>query len=197
VIAVEAHPDMAAMLRRTFDSRARVLELALSDQAGEATLWVPRRARADVTTRSSLEEGANPGFDLRRVDVAMARLDALDVGQPAVIKIDVEGHEFSVLNGAVETLRRHRPICIVEVEERHNAGGVARAFAFFAELGYESWYLHRGRLLPGSSFAVSRLQDLAQAKSVQGSRSLDYVNNFIFVHPERTNGLERIRAAFP
>lgn len=34
---------------------------------------------------------------------------------PAIIKIDVEGHELEVLDGARETIRRHRPILCLEL----------------------------------------------------------------------------------
>jgi len=196
VVAVEAHPDLTGLLGRIVGRRGVVLPLALSDAAGEATLWVPRHGRIDVTTRSSLDEQANPGFALRPVQVAVTTLDALAIERPAVIKIDVEGHEFRVLSGAAQTLERHKPVCIVEVEERHNAGGVARAFAFFAGLGYEAWYLHRGRLMRGDSFEVSRLQSPEGAKAFQGAQSRDYVNNFLFVHPENAAGLARVRAVY-
>ncbi|WP_443971256.1 FkbM family methyltransferase [Sphingobium sp. CR28] len=196
VVAIEAHPDLTAPLRRILGHRGTVLPVALSDAPGEATLWVPRHGHMDVTTRSSLDQQANPGFALRPVQVAVTTLDALAIERPAVIKIDVEGHEFSVLSGAVETLKRYRPVCIVEVEERHNAGGVARAFAFFAGLGYEAWYLHRGRLMPGAGFDVVRLQSSDGAKTFEGAQSRDYVNNFLFVHPDNAEGLARIRAAY-
>ncbi len=196
VVAIEAHPDLTAPLRRILGHRGMVLPLALSDAAGEATLWVPRQGRMDVTTRSSLDQQANPGFPMRPVQVAVATLDALAIERPAVLKIDVEGHEFSVLSGAVETLKRYKPVCIVEVEERHNAGGVARAFAFFARLGYEAWYLHRGRLMPGAGFDVDRLQSRDGAKTFEGAQSRDYVNNFLFVHPDNAEGLARIRTAY-
>jgi Methyltransferase FkbM domain len=40
---------------------------------------------------------------------------------PALVKIDVEGTEAEVLRGAIETLRRHRPVVVFE----HGAGGTS------------------------------------------------------------------------
>lgn len=194
VVAVEAHPDLAAPLRRILGGQGDVRPCALSDHDGVAKLWVPRLNRRDVTTRSSLEEGANPGFAMRQVEVTLTSLDALALEAPAVIKIDVEGHEFAVLSGAVETLRRHKPACIVEVEERHNVNGVARAFAFFDGLGYRPYYLHRGKLCEGTEFDAARLQAADHAKAFVSGRSDDYVNNFLFFHPDNAAGLDAVRA---
>ncbi len=77
-----------------------------------------------------------------------------------------------------------KPVCIVECEERHNAGGVAQAFAFFDGLGYRGYYLHRGVLHDGAGFDAAELQRPENAKAVGGGRSADYVNNFLFVHPD-------------
>lgn len=194
VLAVEAHPALIAPLRAVLVPNGKVLPVALSDRIGTATLQIPVRGRRDVATRSSLNADANPGFVTRDVEVPTTTIDALGLDALSLIKIDVEGHEFAVLNGAVETLRSQKPVCIVECEERHNSGGVGRAFRFFAGLGYEAYYLHRGKLCDGAAFDAAMLQDAGQAKAVGGGRSPDYVNNFIFVHPARASALERIRA---
>ncbi|MHA1664401.1 MAG: FkbM family methyltransferase [Candidatus Njordarchaeales archaeon] len=44
-------------------------------------------------------------------------LDKLNIGKVNYIKIDVEGAEFEVLKGLEKTLKKHRPVVIVEVLE--------------------------------------------------------------------------------
>jgi FkbM family methyltransferase len=195
VIAVEAHPDMVAGLRRIIKPENQVLSLALSDEVGETSLHIPTRQGRDVLTRSSLQEDANPGFDLRTVTVPMTTIDELELDRIGVIKIDVEGHESAVLRGGTQTLRTSKPTCIVECEERHNLGGVAQTFAFFDAMGYRSYFLRRGTLFDGTDFDAAALQRPQDAKSVRGKRSADYVNNFIFVHRENGTHLARIRQA--
>jgi FkbM family methyltransferase len=46
--------------------------------------------------------------------VKVVSIDSLDIDQVDLIKIDVEGMEDSVLNGAVETIKKHRPIIFAE-----------------------------------------------------------------------------------
>ena len=48
-------------------------------------------------------------------DYPASRLDAFDVPQCDLLKIDVEGLEADVLRGAMATLKRFHPVCIVEV----------------------------------------------------------------------------------
>lgn len=196
VVAVEAHPGMVTGLRRIIKPKNEVLPVALSDKTGETVLHVPTRNGRDVFTRSSLQEDANPGFKLRAVDVPMTTIDELRLGDIGVLKIDVEGHETAVLHGGASTIRTWKPTCIVECEERHNAGGIARTFDFFDSLGYRGFFLHRGVLRDGSDFDAAALQRPEDAKSVGGGRSADYVNNFIFVHKDRDSDLMRIRRAY-
>jgi FkbM family methyltransferase len=55
---------------------------------------------------------------------------------PTLIKIDVEGGEGDVLEGAAETLRRHRPVVICEMHT-WAADGVRRAEAALTSAGYK------------------------------------------------------------
>lgn len=197
VHAVEANPALARPLVRALGDRGTVTAAALSDHQGRARLAIPMRDGRDVATRSSLQGDANPGFAIREIDVPLTTIDALALDAVNLIKIDVEGHEFAVLAGGRATLDRLRPVCIVECEERHNRGGVARMAAFFAELGFRGHFLHRDALRPYADYDVARLQQADQAKSVGAARNPDYVNNFIFAHPDRDAAIDRVRAAYP
>jgi FkbM family methyltransferase len=86
--------------------------------------------------------------------VPLVTLDDELVGEAHVdlLKIDVEGWELGVLEGAHEVLRRHRPLIYVEVMEDRFAG----VEAYLRDLGYVCWkrfnatptflFLHRCRL---------------------------------------------------
>ena len=196
VIAAEANPAMVAGLRRIIKRENTVLSVALSDAVGETTLHIPTHHGRDVSTRCSLQRDANPGFGLRTVTVPTTTIDELALARVGVIKIDVEGHESAVLRGARQTLRATQPTCIVECEERHNTGGVARTFAFFDTMGYRGYFLHRGRLRAVADFDITQLQRPENAKPLDGTRSGDYVNNFVFIHADNDGHLEKIGAAF-
>lgn len=197
VIAIEANPALADPLRRVLGGKGEVMAIALSDHEGSGKLWIPLRGDDEISSRSSLQADANEGFQQKGIEVPLTTLDNLALRSVAVVKIDVEGHEYSVLKGAVETLRSQKPVVILECEERHNPGGVARVFAFFRELGFHPWFLHRNSLKDGDLFDVAVLQQAANAKQVGSSRSGDYINNFLFIPPERQATLEQLRRARP
>lgn len=67
-------------------------------------------------------------------EVELTTLDAeLDQRKPALVKIDVEGAELDVLAGARQSILRHRPALIVEVND---ADGLRQVLD---DLGYCTW----------------------------------------------------------
>ena len=63
------------------------------------------------------------------------------------IKIDVEGHETEVIKGSLETINIHKPILLVEIEEKHNKKNVKETLNFINSLGYESFYYNKNELV--------------------------------------------------
>ena len=99
--------------------QVRAFPLALSDKSGTATLFVPTQEHGLVETSSSLEQDFKPRHSQRR-EVETETLDGFvarhhDNKGISIIKIDVEGHEPSVLAGAENTINSKRPILFVEV----------------------------------------------------------------------------------
>ena len=111
-VAWEPLPALAQGLRTEFPS-VEVREAALSDRAGE-------REFAHVVDAPGwsgfLARPVPAGGPVEMITVRCERLDealAEDVN-PAFVKIDVEGAEEQVLLGAIETIRRHRPVVAFE-----------------------------------------------------------------------------------
>jgi FkbM family methyltransferase len=100
------------------------------------------------------------------IEVPIEPLDALCAALgfvPDLMKIDVEGYELAVLEGARETLARHRPRIFLELHPdrlRELGGSVAEVVALLSGLGYRFATLE-GRPLPAAAVAarasVSRL----------------------------------------
>jgi len=49
--------------------------------------------------------------------VQIKKLDSFTFTRVSVMKIDVQGFEIEVLNGAINTINEHRPIIFIEIEE--------------------------------------------------------------------------------
>ena len=110
VVALEPNPLLAAGLRRALRGRSsvEVVENAVGAESGRATLHIssatPTVSSLNASWIASVS-AHNPGFSSvqwdRPTEVAVTTLDALigRYGEPAFIKIDVEGHEGEVLAG--------------------------------------------------------------------------------------------------
>ena len=84
---------------------------------GQPALRVPLRGGTSVPSIASLEPGTGPAHDYKEVMVEVGRVDDLDVAVLGLVKIDVEGHELEVVEGARDRLQRDQPPLIVEIEE--------------------------------------------------------------------------------
>jgi FkbM family methyltransferase len=199
-IAFEPIPEFVELLRRKFPRDVMIEPIALSDRAGEAELYVPMIDGVMISGCSTLSVAAATEYTAHRaLKVRMDRLDTVYGGTAGFIKIDVEGHEQAVLDGAIETIDRCRPRLLVEIEEHLSPGGLERAQVYFSRLGYRGHYVHRGRLEPLEKYSLANLQDPANKPDLTAAlrerpRFDDYVYNFIFLPPvEPQETLDRIR----
>lgn len=134
VYAFEADPRTSRDLKDCRLPNVEVFDVGLSDRVGEAMLRIPvLRSGMELDGWASLESDPCPDAE-RYIEktVTLKPLDAFGVEDCSLLKIDVEGHELHVLQGAVKTIERGRPVILVEVRER-NESSVRQ---FLQGLGY-------------------------------------------------------------
>lgn len=141
VVAVEADPETARILRDRVESRPEVLIVQRAVAHVSGTMSWTRNEQA--TGCSFLSVGANG-----TVIVETTTVDDLarELGPPAFIFMDIEGSELLCLRGAAETLRRHRPPIFSEVNDAHlrRAGAsVQELWQLIDESGYVAFDAQR------------------------------------------------------
>ena len=121
VYAFEPVPESFDVLRMRCAGRrnVEVFQLALSDTAGRTSIFVP----GDDLQQASLARHAGGSWKncdrvVEHVVDALALDEWVDKRVPGrvdFIKLDVEGAEYKVLQGAEATIRRFRPLIFMEV----------------------------------------------------------------------------------
>jgi FkbM family methyltransferase len=193
VYAIEPNPELARRLRASFGRRVEVLQCALSDSQGSATLRIPKYQGRELLGRSSLEFDANREFEHREIEVPLRTLDSLELTDCGFIKAHIEGHELAVFQGGKRTLERLRPTILASAQVRFGPDDPDRLNRFLAELGYRGYFLEQDRLRPFACFDPLVHQRPETVKK-PGERDLKatYIYNFLYVHPARAAVLDRL-----
>ncbi len=187
VLALEANPSVFRELElSTWGSRVTALNLAASNENGTARMLVPHGAGGGAQEPLATLE-ARPTQVGDEFEVKCVQLDTLlTPAEPvSLIKIDVEGHEAMVIEGARGTIDDSRPVFVIEIEDRHlNGRGVGSVVELLLELGYNCLGIHGAVLIPWTEFDVAERQ-LAHLSddgaSIRSGRDGQYVNNFLFI----------------
>lgn len=174
VEAFEPIPACVSLLTALARPNVTVHAVALSSSPGQRDLYVPRRQAEADYGYASLRP---PPVCAETLRVDVRTLDEYGVRNVSFLKVDVEGHELEVLKGGRETIRRERPLMLVELEQRHLNMPIAKAFEEVTRYGYRGQFLLRGELMPLGRFSP----DIYQTLDDEGLPVRPYVNNFLFV----------------
>jgi FkbM family methyltransferase len=146
VEAFEPNPDYADFARRMLGARARVHTVALSNRNGRQEFVVPLSEQGMVLHLGGALGKADPGEGrTMRFEVEVRTLDSYAFRDVRAIKVDVEGSEMEVLEGARETILRDRPPLIVELLTGAHADPVALTETICATYGYAAWLVRADR----------------------------------------------------
>lgn len=117
VVAIEPCPDNACMLKQNImqnrlNDEVILIQAAAGNMEGKTQLWI-----SEKSSRHSLIPIESAPF----VNVELVTVDglvrSLDLAHVDYIKIDVEGSELDVLDGARETIGKFNPAVVVETSE--------------------------------------------------------------------------------
>jgi FkbM family methyltransferase len=144
VIAIEPiaiNFEVLTMNRRQNNFPVHCENVALSDSTGTAKMFVLRdrlNYMASVNdNRYALHPEIQEGASIEEIEVPIKPFsyvnDKYKLENIDLIKIDVEGHEITVLNGMLPYIKKSRPLILIEVIGDDNADVIDK---MFTNLGY-------------------------------------------------------------
>src|SRR5437588_5264049 len=145
VVAFEPNPDYAAFARFMLRGRAQVHPLALSDKPGRGTFYVPLADNGMVLhLAGGLKRTQSQFPTMRTHEVEIRTLDEFDLTDVRFVKVDVEGSEREVLEGARRTIARDRPVLLLELLSGTHQDPAAYTAAICESFGYDAFIVQRG-----------------------------------------------------
>jgi FkbM family methyltransferase len=180
VVAFEPQPSLADYLRKII-ARMHVTNVTLEQKGvssftGQQTFFIP----APNSPGASLVQSVGSSETGQKLTIDVVALDDYFVAgeKISLIKIDAEGAELAIFQGAARILKDSRPVLVFECESRHlETGSVFDVFSYLGTLGYRGQFLQNGALRPLAEFdpAVHQKQSGPRFWNAAG-----YCNNFVF-----------------
>lgn len=159
-------------------------QVALSDFSGTTEMKILKSndRLSTIEAENSIEKfGA-----VERVSVPVKRLDDYQFNdQVSFIKIDVEGHEESVLKGALNIIQRDHPFLLIEIEERHKKDSIEHIKILLEQFGYKGYYYLNNRLNAIESFNLP-------AYHQYGKAGQPYIFNFVYIHRDSVSKVNHL-----
>jgi FkbM family methyltransferase len=153
VISFEPNPSACVECRtnlRDYRERWSLIEKAVGNECKEAVIWdyAEESGSSHASLYKEVLENIH-GADAKAIRIYQTTIDtelASTNSEVTLIKIDIEGHELSALQGSRETIRRHKPKAILIEFNEMNAVSGSSFYNISREIGpdYEPF-----RLLPG------------------------------------------------
>ena len=163
VLSIEPNQTLAPHLKRLRQLHPKRFDYkicGISNTEGQATLHIPVIHGLRFVEEATLDEAfAKSGQNLEQLSnnsgysdihfetlkVPILPLDSLDL-LPRVVKIDVQGLEFQVVQGMKQTLERSKPILIIENNLQHR--GAVEEWLFGRGYDAFTWKSDLMKLVP-------------------------------------------------
>jgi len=174
--AFEPLPYFAQKLKSLFPN-ITVFNNALSDKEMQTTLYLPVNNGVPDDSLSSVIKPAGENF--LSYEIQCTTLDLLkeknNLSESIFLKIDVEGHEFSVLKGAENTLQNVSVMLIEIIEQNHIEKTLPEMIAEIEKKDFVCYYLHpdKGRLVRFSEYPTV-------SQNPKDLNTKNYIDNFWF-----------------
>lgn len=136
VISIECVPDTFECLKFNLEkyTNSTALNFAVSDIHGTIKVAIPKSNGEFVSSGwASISRERQQAFEEKIfLEVETKTIDSLSLDSLDFLKIDVEQAEMMVIQGAIETIKKYRPVIEFENKRRENL----HVLEFLEKLGY-------------------------------------------------------------
>ncbi len=165
VYAFEPVPDTFEMLKinKTINQFAQIklTQVALGNKEKEETIYseTENRGGASIINHTSK----------KGIKIKVKRLDDINIIEKInIIKIDVEGFEFEVLKGAEKTIKKDKPVLIIEYSKmRANSAKDLEIYEWIKSFNfYKIYKLRFGKERPSELIEIKSSKDLPEHDNI-------------------------------
>jgi len=128
--------------------------------------------------------------------VQVTTLDVQKLENVTYLKIDAEGAEQEIIEGATDTIARWKPIIDIELEEVHRAGCLQTVSDQLYAHGYIGYFICEEQLMNLTHFDAARHQVCEDSGIGATRRKEPYIFDFQFIHKDDTWGRERLKEIY-
>jgi FkbM family methyltransferase len=172
VESFEPNPKIFNVLKNIKIKNVNAYNIALSNRSGIADLLIPKGSKGFSNQGASLSNIKVSG-EHKSVNVQSKCLDDYNFSNVNFIKIDVEGHEHEVIEGATATINKFKPTMVIEMEEKHNKIPIEEQISSVENLGYACYVFINDK--------IRKIDEIDLNKHHHNpSRNEEYLFNFIF-----------------
>lgn len=144
VEAFEPNPVLASFAARKLGPEVRVHEVALSNREGSGVLYIPRTERGVALHLLASLHRVHLSYSWDEIEVSLATLDSYRYRNVGFIKIDAEGSEMDIVDGARETIMHCRPVMLIELLAGTHSAPLSHIAEIQRRFGYEARLLANG-----------------------------------------------------
>jgi len=174
----EPNPYPLRYLKKLNKGNTRIYPIAIGSVNDEVELFIPKNPKGWTSNGASLRQlDLGKGMKLK---VACRTIDSFDFRDIELIKIDVEGCEQDVIDGAMNTIKDWLPNIIIENEIFHNNNPLS-IFNNLLELDYNAYYCKN----EGELIQLDKQFDFKKNQLDPSKKDRNYVQNFIMIHKNK------------
>lgn len=140
-LAIEPNPNFSCYLKQNFGAsqNVRILETICSSSSLTGTYEISEVSGTASITRTE------KGSQMRAKTLDSILLDYPEFSDLNMLKIDTDGHDFEVIDGARKTIQNNHPALFFECEafsDSHYVGKLLSTLNFLKEAGYSSFIMY-------------------------------------------------------